>query len=292
MRAAPTGRLIKPAVRTLAQNSCVPQSALERPESMGPARRSAWTAGRTGAHAASAPPQVSRAQPAVPTAPTQRQQLLQLLTPPPPRPRPPRPLPSPPCQHEDTRASANLQYGPVLACALQQTSKREDHRAQRPLRAPLQRRAPVTQVRAAHLRAHAALGTGASAEHSFTNAEHFAHGDKIPGLKVSGIDIIAAQQAVKFARKWAVDDKTHRNCERAIRDGWWTLVGKKILHPTHPMALDAIGAHLDKIVFPGMSRKCHEDMVAKWTSNTFEHEGIVEAAVTGIAAFHRYCRIS
>ncbi|KAJ7468735.1 hypothetical protein FB451DRAFT_381027 [Mycena latifolia] len=130
------------------------------------------------------------------------------LLPPPPRPRPPRPLPSPPCQHEDTRASANLQYGPALACALQRTSKREDHRAQRPLRAPLQRRPPMTQVRAAHLRAHAALGTGASAEHSFTNAEHFAHGDKIPGLKVSGIDIIAAQQAIKFARKWAVDDKS------------------------------------------------------------------------------------
>ncbi|KAJ7454505.1 hypothetical protein FB451DRAFT_1408409 [Mycena latifolia] len=88
------------------------------------------------------------------------------------------------------------------------------------------------------------------------------------------------------------DCVAHRNCERAIREGWWTLVGKEMLHPTHPMALDAIGTHLDKIVFPGMSRKCHEDMVAKWTSNTFEHEGIIEAAVAGVAAFHRYCRIS
>ncbi|KAJ7476187.1 hypothetical protein FB451DRAFT_1366735 [Mycena latifolia] len=156
---------------------------------------------RTGAHAVSAPPQVSRARPAAPTVPTQWQQLLQLLTP---ASAPPLPL----CQYEDTRASANLQYGLALTCALQRTSKREDHRAQHPLCAPLQRCPPVTQVCAAHLRVHAALGTGVSAERSFSNAEHFEHGDKIPGLKASGIDIIAAQQAIKFARKWAVDNKS------------------------------------------------------------------------------------
>ncbi|KAJ7232087.1 mitochondrial pyruvate dehydrogenase E1 component beta subunit [Mycena rebaudengoi] len=32
-------------------------------------------------------------------------------------------------------------------------------------------------------------------------------GDKIPGLQVNGMDIIAAREAVRFARKWAVDDK-------------------------------------------------------------------------------------
>ncbi|KAJ7469100.1 hypothetical protein FB451DRAFT_1177093 [Mycena latifolia] len=188
-----SGHLIKPAVRMLAQNGCVPQSALERPESMGPARRSVWIAGCTGAHAVSAPPQVSRARPAAPTAPTQRQQLLQLLTPASALPTPASAPPLPPCQHEDTHASANLQYGLALTCALQRTSKREDHRAQRPLRAPLQRRPPVTQR---------------SARACPLSAEHFAHGDKIPGLKASGIDIIAAQQAIKFARKWAVDDKS------------------------------------------------------------------------------------
>ncbi|KAJ7484320.1 mitochondrial pyruvate dehydrogenase E1 component beta subunit [Mycena latifolia] len=50
-------------------------------------------------------------------------------------------------------------------------------------------------------------GMGTSAERSSSNTEYFTRGDKIPGLKVNGMDIIAAQQAVKFARKWTVDDK-------------------------------------------------------------------------------------
>ncbi|KAJ6608248.1 dehydrogenase E1 component-domain-containing protein [Mycena sp. CBHHK59/15] len=50
-------------------------------------------------------------------------------------------------------------------------------------------------------------GMGTSAERSSSNTEYFTRGDKIPGLQVNGMDIIAAQQAVKFARKWAVDDK-------------------------------------------------------------------------------------
>ncbi|KAJ7034546.1 mitochondrial pyruvate dehydrogenase E1 component beta subunit [Mycena alexandri] len=50
-------------------------------------------------------------------------------------------------------------------------------------------------------------GMGTSAERSSSNTEYFTRGDKIPGLKVNGMDIIAAKQAVKFARKWTVDDK-------------------------------------------------------------------------------------
>ncbi|KAJ7746484.1 mitochondrial pyruvate dehydrogenase E1 component beta subunit [Mycena maculata] len=50
-------------------------------------------------------------------------------------------------------------------------------------------------------------GMGTSAERSSSNTEYFTRGDKIPGLQVNGMDIIATQQAVKWARKWAVDDK-------------------------------------------------------------------------------------
>ncbi|KAJ7154599.1 mitochondrial pyruvate dehydrogenase E1 component beta subunit [Mycena filopes] len=50
-------------------------------------------------------------------------------------------------------------------------------------------------------------GMGTSAERSSSNTDYFTRGDKIPGLKVNGMDIIAAKQAVKFARKWTVDDK-------------------------------------------------------------------------------------
>lgn len=48
---------------------------------------------------------------------------------------------------------------------------------------------------------------GTSAERSSSNTEYFTRGDKIPGLRVNGMDIIATKQAVQFARKWAVDDQ-------------------------------------------------------------------------------------
>ncbi|KAF8646295.1 hypothetical protein AX16_007281 [Volvariella volvacea WC 439] len=50
-------------------------------------------------------------------------------------------------------------------------------------------------------------GMGTSAERSSSNTEYFTRGDKIPGLQVNGMDIIAAKQAVQYARKWTVDDK-------------------------------------------------------------------------------------
>jgi pyruvate dehydrogenase E1 component alpha subunit len=49
-------------------------------------------------------------------------------------------------------------------------------------------------------------GMGTSAERSSSNTAYFTRGDKIPGLQVNGMDIIATLQAIRFARKWAVDD--------------------------------------------------------------------------------------
>ncbi|KAK2459444.1 hypothetical protein APHAL10511_008555 [Amanita phalloides] len=50
-------------------------------------------------------------------------------------------------------------------------------------------------------------GMGTSAERSSSNTEYYTRGDKIPGIQVNGMDIIATIQAVKYARKWAVDDQ-------------------------------------------------------------------------------------
>ncbi|KAG6875677.1 hypothetical protein C0992_002862 [Termitomyces sp. T32_za158] len=49
-------------------------------------------------------------------------------------------------------------------------------------------------------------GMGTSAARSSSNTEYFTRGDTIPGVQVNGMDIIASLQAVKFARKWAVDE--------------------------------------------------------------------------------------
>ncbi|TEB21875.1 mitochondrial pyruvate dehydrogenase E1 component beta subunit [Coprinellus micaceus] len=38
-----------------------------------------------------------------------------------------------------------------------------------------------------------------------SNTQYFTRGDRIPGIQVNGMDIIAATQAVKYARNWAVD---------------------------------------------------------------------------------------
>jgi len=50
-------------------------------------------------------------------------------------------------------------------------------------------------------------GMGTSAERSSANTEYFKRGDYIPGLQVNGMDIVAAKQAVEYARKWTVEDK-------------------------------------------------------------------------------------
>ncbi|TFK65658.1 hypothetical protein BDN72DRAFT_845255 [Pluteus cervinus] len=50
-------------------------------------------------------------------------------------------------------------------------------------------------------------GMGTSAERSSSNTEYFTRGDRIPGLQVNGMDIIAAKHAVEYARRWAVEEK-------------------------------------------------------------------------------------
>ncbi|KAF8886890.1 thiamine diphosphate-binding protein [Gymnopilus junonius] len=50
-------------------------------------------------------------------------------------------------------------------------------------------------------------GMGTSAARSSSNTDYYTRGDKIPGLQVNGMDIIAAKRAVEYARKWAVDDE-------------------------------------------------------------------------------------
>jgi len=48
-------------------------------------------------------------------------------------------------------------------------------------------------------------GMGTPAERSSSNTEYFTRGDKIPGLQVNGMDIIAARQGVEYARKWVTE---------------------------------------------------------------------------------------
>ncbi|KAH6886504.1 pyruvate dehydrogenase e1 component alpha subunit [Coprinopsis sp. MPI-PUGE-AT-0042] len=48
-------------------------------------------------------------------------------------------------------------------------------------------------------------GMGTPAERSSSNTSYYMRGDKIPGLQVNGMDIIAAKQAVQYARNWAVE---------------------------------------------------------------------------------------
>ncbi|KAH8822547.1 mitochondrial pyruvate dehydrogenase E1 component beta subunit [Flagelloscypha sp. PMI_526] len=50
-------------------------------------------------------------------------------------------------------------------------------------------------------------GMGTSAERSSSNTSYYTRGDKIPGLQVNGMDIIAVRQAVEYARKWSVDEE-------------------------------------------------------------------------------------
>ncbi|KAJ7489639.1 hypothetical protein B0H11DRAFT_2229662 [Mycena galericulata] len=84
----------------------------------------------------------------------------------------------------------------------------------------------------------------------------------------------------------------HGSCERSVKELWWNLVGRKVLHPTNPMALDAIGEFLHRTTFHGMSQKCQDNMVIKWTTNFFEEQSIMDEAVKAVKEFHVYCRPS
>jgi pyruvate dehydrogenase E1 component alpha subunit len=48
---------------------------------------------------------------------------------------------------------------------------------------------------------------GTSAERSSMNTEYFTRGDKIPGLQVNGMDILAVKQACKWAKEWTTSGK-------------------------------------------------------------------------------------
>lgn len=50
-------------------------------------------------------------------------------------------------------------------------------------------------------------GMGTSAKRSSANTEYFTRGDKIPGLQVNGMDVIAVQQGVEFACEWVTSGK-------------------------------------------------------------------------------------
>ncbi|KAF7327492.1 Pyruvate dehydrogenase E1 component subunit alpha [Mycena kentingensis (nom. inval.)] len=50
-------------------------------------------------------------------------------------------------------------------------------------------------------------GMGTSAERSSSNTAYFTRGDKIPGLQVNGMDVVATLQAVRYARDWTVKQK-------------------------------------------------------------------------------------
>ncbi|KIL56643.1 hypothetical protein M378DRAFT_16924 [Amanita muscaria Koide BX008] len=49
-------------------------------------------------------------------------------------------------------------------------------------------------------------GMATAAARSSSNPEYFTRSDKIPGLQVNGMDIIAVKQAVEWARKWTVEE--------------------------------------------------------------------------------------
>ncbi|KAJ7054532.1 mitochondrial pyruvate dehydrogenase E1 component beta subunit [Mycena amicta] len=50
-------------------------------------------------------------------------------------------------------------------------------------------------------------GMGTPAERSSSNTSYYTRGDKIPGLQVNGMDIVATLQAVRYARDWTVKQK-------------------------------------------------------------------------------------
>jgi pyruvate dehydrogenase E1 component alpha subunit len=50
-------------------------------------------------------------------------------------------------------------------------------------------------------------GMGTSAERSSQNTSYFTRGDKIPGIEVNGMDVLAVKKACEWAKEWTVSGK-------------------------------------------------------------------------------------
>jgi hypothetical protein len=84
----------------------------------------------------------------------------------------------------------------------------------------------------------------------------------------------------------------HGDCQRVLKEKWFSLVGRKVLHPSKPLELDAIGAYLSNLYLPEITTSCYEDMVRKWTMNQFLAPSIIQGAVDSIKSFNMCCRFS
>ena len=45
-------------------------------------------------------------------------------------------------------------------------------------------------------------GMGTSSERSTNNPEYYTMGNKIPGIKIDGMDVMAVREGMKFAKDW------------------------------------------------------------------------------------------
>lgn len=84
----------------------------------------------------------------------------------------------------------------------------------------------------------------------------------------------------------------HRACEKSVLAHWWNVVGRKVLHPFKPLKLEAISDLIGRTPFPGMNKKCYDDMVTTWGTTIFDEEYIMQAAVKAVKEFHSFLRPS
>ncbi len=46
------------------------------------------------------------------------------------------------------------------------------------------------------------LGMGTSAERSTNNPDYYTMGNKVPGIKIDGMNVLAVREGMKFAKDW------------------------------------------------------------------------------------------
>jgi hypothetical protein len=92
---------------------------------------------------------------------------------------------------------------------------------------------------------------------------------------------------MKFLESYECMD--HQLCKTVWKDVWWKKVGKQIVHPTRPLALQNVPAFVAKTDFPGMYEGCKEEMEII----VRQHEGfgleaeIIQGAVDAVITFHQ-----
>ncbi|KAJ7433763.1 hypothetical protein FB451DRAFT_1195939, partial [Mycena latifolia] len=80
----------------------------------------------------------------------------------------------------------------------------------------------------------------------------------------------------------------HAMCAAAWKQLWWDKLGRKLLHPDHPIKTDAILAEAKKMVHKDLNERCRQDVLQQMERNiVFVDKRVIAAVAAAIVDYHK-----